>query len=554
MDRGEKIDKMKKKSKKNKFGFCDCIRYMNKEASKNVPEVLIYMYALIISSIGLDCLQMIILPLTIDMATGMANIFIYLSVIIGYIICSGGKAYFLENIECGRNTLRDYFYSKFIEKMCMTSYINMLNPEFQINADAVKENCTNKNYSLQRFWYCFENIIISLFGMVIYLFIMNRLNIGIILVIIFISVMKYMINKKARYAYFEYRDDMEASRRQIRIVNDIMMNIRVHKENLIFDIQNLLRKKLNEGTERLHVLCSKFEKGLYVSDSISIVLELIGKGISYIYLIKLIAERQISVSQGILAFSAVNGLSSKIDGVLRWGERLSRHCINVSYYREFLDYPEQFQIGKGKDIPDLTQGCCIELVNVSFAYEGSTQKIIHNINLRISAGEKIALVGLNGAGKTTLVKLVCGLLDPTEGAIYLNGQDIRYFNREKYYHVISAVFQEHFIFDSKRLSGGQIQKKMIERAQKKAGKILILDEPTASLDPLAEKKIYEDYNQISEGKITIFVSHRLASTLFCDRILYLENGCLQEDGTHEELMNAGNEYAKLYQIQCQYYT
>ena len=246
----------------------------------------------------------------------------------------------------------------------------------------------------------------------------------------------------------------------------------------------------------------------------------------------------------------------------------------------------------------------ITFKNVSFAYPDVEKNTIQNLDFTIKAGEKIALVGNNGAGKTTIVKLLCGLYDQTEGEILVDGKTIDDIGLDKYQDKISVLFQDTnpmaftieenitgleegqcdqarledslkksglwdkvqslpqkektyitqtFSDEGILLSGGETQKLLFAKAIYKNGSFLILDEPTSALDPLAESKIYEEYNNLAAGKTAVFISHRLASTKFCDRIMFLENGSVVECGSHEELMAKGGKYKEMFDIQAQYY-
>ena len=217
---------------------------------------------------------------------------------------------------------------------------------------------------------------------------------------------------------------------------------------------------------------------------------------------------------------------------------------------------------------------------------------------------KIALVGLNGAGKSTLVKLLCGLYRPTQGTIFINGRPQEEYSKEEYFSLLAVVFQDvkllpmtiaqnvasdvgthidrervrecltlsglwqkvsslpqkedtplgaSILDDGIALSGGENQKLWMARALYKNAPMLLLDEPTAALDPLAEQQIYQKYMEMVEGRTSVFISHRLASTRFCDRILLLENGTIIEQGTHDELICLNGRYAQLFEIQGKYY-
>jgi ATP-binding cassette subfamily B protein len=249
----------------------------------------------------------------------------------------------------------------------------------------------------------------------------------------------------------------------------------------------------------------------------------------------------------------------------------------------------------------------IELKNVCYRYLGAESDTLHNINLTIEPGEHLGIVGLNGAGKTTLVKLMCGLVDATGGEIFYDGINIKEYNRIEFYRLFSAVFQQYSLLplsieeavaetsydnndniDSGRVkecliiaglwdkinslpngekslldksindnavafSGGEIQKLLLARAVYKNSPVLILDEPTAALDPIAENNLYENYHEITKDKTSVFISHRLASTRFCDRIILIDDGRIIETGTHAELLQKEGVYHSLFETQAKYY-
>lgn len=337
------------------------------------------------------------------------------------------------------------------------------------------------------------------------------------------------------------------------------------------------------------------------------VLIFLRDGAAYWYLIAGFLRGQLSIGDFALYLAAIAGLG---EWLIRLSEGIAAFMEANNYvtdFREFMELGEQRTQGRKAD--ELIKPVSFVLENVSFSYwedAGGEKKeipVLKNINLDIAAGEKLALVGVNGAGKTTFVKLLCGMLTPQSGRILVNGIDSAAFSKEEYYSLFSAVFQKSgalpvSIADNvmlnvgerdrarmtecihmagltgkvealpegadtcliKRiseqgteLSGGELQRLLLARALYKDAPVLILDEPTAAMDPIAEYDMYQKYHQFTKDKTAVFISHRLASTRFCDRVILLDQGKIAESGTHEELMERGGKYAEMFGIQSRYY-
>ncbi|MDE6567375.1 MAG: ABC transporter ATP-binding protein/permease [Lachnospiraceae bacterium] len=283
---------------------------------------------------------------------------------------------------------------------------------------------------------------------------------------------------------------------------------------------------------------------------------------------------------------------------------LSSVSIAFARFQEFIQYGQD----SGRlEVPLQKTAPILQAEHVSFTYPGAERPVLQDLNIRVEAGEKIAIVGVNGAGKTTLMKLFCGLLHPTEGRILLNGRDMEEMEAEERYAWFSCVFQDiqflplsirenismgvpddgqdmdtrvwkcleqagirkdierltggldtmmekNLNQDAVDFSGGQRQKLILARALYRDAGALILDEPTAALDALAENDIYEKYAEFAGNKTSFFVSHRLSSTRFCDRILLIDGGRVAEEGTHGQLLLAEGLYAKMFAMQSRYYT
>ena len=392
-----------------------------------------------------------------------------------------------------------------------------------------------------------------------------------------------------RLHYVTYRSKDFSNAKDVRIYNMsdfLMKKIDKHLEDATW--WNILR---NNGHYINCMLEDFFKFGVSIG--------------AYIYLIYLKLNSDMTLGDFSLYFGAITGFGQWLARLVDSISEIISGAHNVSDFREFLDIEDKMNVKEGEKLPsgkDLP--CEIELKNLTFSYDEAEKPSVDNLSLKINKGERIAIVGVNGAGKSTLVKLICGLFIPNEGQILINGIDSSLFNRDEYYQLFSTLFQDCALLpatvaknialseenkiDRDRLrecmrlagildkvesleqkentllvrevhegavafSGGELQRLLLARALYKDAPIIILDEPTAALDPIAENDMYLKYSELTKDKTAIYISHRLSSTRFCDRIILLDDAKITETGTHEELLELGGKYAEMFETQSRYY-
>ena len=393
---------------------------------------------------------------------------------------------------------------------------------------------------------------------------------------------------------------------------DAAMDARIYsQERMILDqCQTKCYERLAEGKEREYSAASRYD-GVKLGCSIvcgCAVYLAVGRGAM---------EGAVGCGSVILLYSAVTRLIEAAARMAEILTDLRNNNEHLLRYFRYMDLPEARESGgvrgmaegqksfvSGKPDGGGGSGCDIVFQNVSFRYPDSDAYALKDVNLRLCAGEKTVIVGENGSGKTTLVKLLCRLYRPASGSILLNGRDIWDYDYGEYMGYLAAVFQDFSLFafslaenvagsreyegervlaalekvglsglvagypkgisqplfhdfdeEGVDISGGEAQKLAIARAVYKDAGIMVLDEPTAALDPYAEHEIYENFGKLAEGKTVLFVSHRMSSCRMCDRIVVMEAGEAVQTGTHEELLADGDgKYSQLWNAQAKYYT
>lgn len=514
----------------------------------------------------------------------------------------GLKEYVRDNTTCPFISVRTAIIEKIGEKCNTTAYSNTLDTSFIKLRDKAFFCTSTNSQSTERIWHTLTFLLQNTGGFLVFLTILSPLNSWILALMVFTCVLEFLIFRYTSNWKYRHREEEAQCHAKLAYIQNKSQSITMAKDIRIFGLQNWL-DDISSSIQKTYMdFLLRCEKMLLLGDLADVFFTIARNGIAYVYLLHLALSEDLSVSAFLLYFTAISTFTTWVNGILQQCSDLHKESLDISSLRTFLDYPEPFRFQNGKPIPPKAP-YELRLEQVSYRYPGAARDTIHQMNLTLHPGEKLAIVGLNGAGKTTLVKLLCGLLDPTKGRVLLNGQDIRDFNRQDYYALFSAVFQNYSLLDvtlaeniaqdykdinEKRIwnclekagltqmvqqlqtglathtgrevyldgmlfSGGQTQRLMLARALYKNSPILLLDEPTAALDPLAENDIYLKYHEMTEGKTSLFISHRLASTRFCDRILYLEHGAILEEGTHEELLQAGGAYAQLFDTQSRYY-
>lgn len=601
----------KEKILHNEYGLISNLKYILSEEYRTDKLLIIFtMLGLILSPFS-HYLWGFITKYVIDIITYTEKVDkLVFTIIVGSI------GYFLINsilsiVDTEKNwrliTVRFGFLLKKNRKVMSIKYELLENPLVLDCHYKAMNAVSNNNDGIEGLMRKFMDFMSIISVVAVGIIILGNLNVIIVIVIIVLAGINFYIkNKTNELCKKKIWDPMSNTWRKVEYMKNVTSDFNYAKDIRLQGLQDFMLKKFHKVNNIVFTSHKKNRTYWLVANEIGNVMWGVMQVMLYVWLIYSVIYKSMPIGNFSLYltssttfFTYITYLFGSIDEMLN----LSR---GVDDFRTFMDIEEltgeSEKIGD-KEVPK-SDGYEIVFENVSFKYPGADKYALENINLRIKRGERIAIVGLNGAGKTTFISLLMRLYEPTKGRILLNNIDIRKFSRKDYYSIFSPVFQNVNLYafplysnvsmkdeentdknkvqevinqtglhekinqlnkgidteilkviyeDGVDLSGGEKQKLALSRALYKNGEFVVLDEPTAALDAIAEAKLYEDFDKLIGKRSAIYISHRLSSTKFCSNIVMFENGHIIESGTHDELLRKGGKYEEIFNLQAQYY-
>ncbi|MBI6049772.1 ABC transporter ATP-binding protein [Clostridium perfringens] len=542
----------------------------------------------------------------IDELLGQRRIEIILMTLIGFFLLSSVVNYSIAWLRCAYSPrvtkIRTDYITMISDKIMKMDFKNTEDPEVLNKIKSVMNAVMSNNTGVEGVYHTLLGLFGRLTAFVGYISIVLFLSPWILLFLIINVLISYALTMRVKKYEYSQKEKAADKDRRTFYVFDTMYDFAYGKDIRIYDLKNILIDKFKKlRGERIDISKDVQGKQLKVK-IVDVILLVIRECVVYGYLIYNVLFTGMGIGDFTMYFSTINGFGDWMKGILDDLANIKAQNMYLDDMREFLEIKSENK-EKTRDIP-IDSSYEIEFKNVSFKYPKTDKYIYKNLSLKIKKGQRLAIVGINGAGKTTFVKLLCRLYEPTSGEILINGVNIKDFSKEEYYKILSVVFQDIKTFaftvaenvslenledvdrekvlhciekagvgdkinslkkgidtsllkildgEGIELSGGENQKLALARALYKNGKIVILDEPTSALDAVAEYNIYKGFDELIGDKTAIYISHRLASTKFCDVIAFFENGEIVEYGTHEELLKKNGKYSDMFNIQAQYY-
>lgn len=574
---------------------------------QNDRKYLIYLVLDILTSSVLPFINMYLVKYSVEMLTDRADYGSYIKLVIAFIAASivftNLQSYFNYKRDICGNLIGIKMYKNIYKKTIYLDYEMLLDKDIMEKRELALKVINEMRVTTftQVFKIVTTNIIV-LIGLVAVLSTIDFWIILIALAIIFVNTVSTAVQKKQE---INVNNDFVPINRKTAYFFNTGADASINKEIRVYNMMNPLLKMYGDIQNAVLKLVQKSFRIFFVNRTVANLSNALLDLAMYILLgLKVLTTEAITVGDFSLYLSTIRTFNSSVQGLLTSYLDILNNGQYLKNYFEFMNLPTMLEDKKA----DILVGHSMVFTfdNVSYKYPGQDNYVLKNISIDINAGEKLAIVGENGAGKTTLVMLLMRMFNPTEGRILLNGTDIRQFSAEEYFKLFSTVFQDFKLFafqirdnvssldesgrnveqrvdlaidkvglrpkmdslksgintyidkiyenDGVLLSGGESQRVAIAQALYKDAPVIILDEPTASLDPRVETEIYTKFDKITTGKTAIYITHRLGSIRFCDRAIVLKDGQLLDIGSHDELMHKCPYYAELYNMQARFYT
>ena len=497
--------------------------------------------------------------------------------------------------------LRLIYIKDVFDKIISVDYKHMEDSTFFDKNERAFSATSSNNNGIEGIYHKLFGIPATLLTITVLTFFIGRLNLFVLLGLIMNIGVTIFIQRSVHNFQYKKKEELAHAERRKGYYYKTTHDFTYGKDIRLYQLKERILSNYNKEIEKYLNIHKLIKNREFLLGILSLITLILSDAITYgVLIIKTL--NGMSIADFSMYLAAVAGLSLMLKTV---AEDIAFIINEGQYVYDYFNFIEK-DLGEKGGTREAIKDDTLEVVfdNVSFCYPGTDKYIFKNLNFTIHKGERLAIVGINGAGKSTLVKLMVGLFDVTEGEIRINGIPIKEFDKKQLFSMFSVVFQDVNILaftvkenvacssvdideervndalqrvglkekieklpkgmeqmmlkiieeDGAELSGGESQKLSIARALYKGGNMVIMDEPTAALDALAEAEIYENFSELVKGKTSVYISHRLASTKFCDKIALFDGTGLKEYGNHDELMKLEGDYYHMFSVQGKYYT
>ena len=581
--------------------------YMVRLAWRERKSVLWLCLALAGLHVAISLAELFLAPLAlgkVEAAAPLPELFGTIAAMAGTLaLLRAVRAYIDQNTLFGRVQLRTSLNLQVITKAVSTSYPNSSDPSLLQEKERADRALDSNSSAGEAIWRVMTEIFQNLLGFGIYLALFLSLDPVLILLAVATAALSYVCSLRTNKWSYDHRQEGAALGQKMSYIRQTAGDRGALKDIQIFGMSSWLRQVHDAVLKLFRAFQLREQRVRLLGDLAEVALTFLRNGAAYGYLLALALGEGLSVSEFLLYFTAVGNFTTWVTGILKGFGELHQFSLELSSVRSYIEAPEPFRMEGGKAIePDTSLPYTLELRDVSFRYPNTETWALRHVNMKFQVGSRLAVVGENGSGKTTFIKLLCRLYDPTQGEILLNGIDIRKYSYRQYIDLFSVVFQDFQLlafplgqnvaaavevdkgrtasclemagfgkrlaalpqgletplykeFDESgvQVSGGEAQKIALARALYKDAPFVVLDEPTAALDPVAEMEVYENFDKIVGDKTAVYISHRLSSCRFCDDIAVFDHGHIVQQGSHDTLVEAPGKYQELWHAQAQYY-